>query len=128
MLTIYLADLTHTTTTLSNDTMPLGIDCVAAYLKTRIPEVKVYRFKYPEDLLRACESSRPDIADPLIDREARGLPGARGGVGVVFYTPQEQFMEVENYFERYGRSAQAFGKIMTRVWIQELQRRVRYET
>ena len=39
-----------------------------------------------------------------------------------FHTPKKQFDVVENYFKRYGRSPQAFGKILTRLWISDMMR------
>ncbi len=42
---------------------------------------------------------------------------------VVFHTPQDQFEIVESYFKRYGRNPQAFGKILTRLWIVEMLRK-----
>ena len=42
---------------------------------------------------------------------------------VRFGTPDAQFDEVESYFDRFGRSPQAFGKIMTRLWIGDLLRK-----
>ena len=40
-----------------------------------------------------------------------------------FHTTAEQYREVENYFERYGRNEQAMGKILTRLWIVEMLRK-----
>ena len=43
-------------------------------------------------------------------------------VKTVFHTSDEQFELVESYFNRYGRDAQSFGKIMTRLWIGDMLR------
>jgi hypothetical protein len=42
-----------------------------------------------------------------------------------FFTSPKMFDYVESYFERYGRSPQAFGKVLTRLWIRELLREVK---
>jgi hypothetical protein len=47
---------------------------------------------------------------------------------VVFYTPEEQFKIVEDYFKRYGRNEQAFGKILTKVWIVDMFRQPKEDT
>lgn len=57
--TAYLADLTHTTITVSNDSFPLNIGLVAAYAKTHFPEWDFQLFKFPEDLLAALDSQMP---------------------------------------------------------------------
>jgi radical SAM superfamily enzyme YgiQ (UPF0313 family) len=43
----------------------------------------------------------------------------------MFFTSQKAYDYVESYFERYGRSPQAFGKVLTRLWIRELLREVK---
>jgi radical SAM superfamily enzyme YgiQ (UPF0313 family) len=43
----------------------------------------------------------------------------------IFFTSPKSYDYVESYFERYGRSAQAFGKILTRLWIKEILREVK---
>ena len=60
-MTIYLGDLTHTTLTISNDSFPLNIGYVAAYLHKYYPDIKVTLFKYPEDLKQAIDRKTPDI-------------------------------------------------------------------
>ena len=58
---IYLADLTHTTLTVSNDSFPLGAGMVAAYALARFPGLEVELFKYPERLAEAIERQPPDV-------------------------------------------------------------------
>jgi hypothetical protein len=42
-----------------------------------------------------------------------------------FFTSSKSYDYVESYFNRYGRSPQAFGKVLTRVWMKELLREVK---
>lgn len=60
-ITIYFGDLTHTSLTISNDSFPLNIGYVAAYLHKYYPDIEVELFKYPEDLKRAIDEKTPDI-------------------------------------------------------------------
>lgn len=46
---------------------------------------------------------------------------------VTFFTSQKKYDYVESYFSLYGRSPQAFGKILTRLWMRELLREVKLE-
>lgn len=61
MTRIYLADLTHTTITVSNDSFPLNIGMVAAYAKAQFPELEITLFKYPDELMAALKQQLPDI-------------------------------------------------------------------
>ena len=61
MTTVYLADLTHLTITLSNDSFPLNAGLVAAYAKKKHPDIEVQIFKYPHSLKEALDQSLPDI-------------------------------------------------------------------
>ncbi|MCG2686740.1 cobalamin B12-binding domain-containing protein, partial [Candidatus Parcubacteria bacterium] len=61
MLTIYLADLTHTTIVTSNDGFPLNVGLVSAYFKVFYPEADVRLFKYPDKLLQAIKEKTPDV-------------------------------------------------------------------
>lgn len=61
MSKIYLADLTHTTITISNDSFPLNIGLVAAYLKKFYPELEIELFKYPDSLKEALDKKIPKI-------------------------------------------------------------------
>jgi hypothetical protein len=45
-----------------------------------------------------------------------------------FFTSPKMYDYVESYFDRYGRSPQAFGKVLTRLWIKELLREVKPAT
>ena len=60
-ITIYLADLTHCTITVSNDAFPLNIGLVGAYAKKCFPDVHIELFKYPQDLKRAIDKKLPDV-------------------------------------------------------------------
>jgi radical SAM superfamily enzyme YgiQ (UPF0313 family) len=42
-----------------------------------------------------------------------------------FFTSPKSYDYVESYFNRYGRSAQAFGKVLTRLWMKELLREIK---
>jgi hypothetical protein len=42
-----------------------------------------------------------------------------------FFTSPKKYAYVESYFDRYGRSPQAFGKVLTRLWMRELLREVK---
>ena len=61
MTLIYLADLTHTTITVSNDSFPLGAGMVAAYALEQFPGLEVELFKYPERLKSAIQRRPPDV-------------------------------------------------------------------
>lgn len=61
MTLIYLADLTHTTITVSSDSFPLGAGMVGAYVKKQFPDVEIQLFKYPDDLLAALKRQQPDM-------------------------------------------------------------------
>ncbi len=61
MTLVYLADLTHTTVTVSNDSFPLNIGMVAAYAKAQFPEIEIQLFKYPDDLMAALAQQLPDL-------------------------------------------------------------------
>lgn len=61
MITIYLADLTHCTMTISNDAFPLNVGLVGAYTKKIFPDVHIELFKYPDDLKKAIDRKKPDI-------------------------------------------------------------------
>lgn len=61
MVSIYFADLTHTTIMISNDAFPLNVGLVAAYAKSRIKDVEIELFKYPEELKKALDRKLPDI-------------------------------------------------------------------
>ena len=61
MVTIYLADLTHCTVTISNDAFPLNVGLVGAYARKCFPDVHIELFKYPDDLQKAIDRKRPDI-------------------------------------------------------------------
>lgn len=58
---IYLADLTHTTITISNDSFPLNVGMVAAYAKKIMPDAEIGLFKYPEELKAALDREMPQI-------------------------------------------------------------------
>jgi len=58
---IYLADLTHTTITISNDSFPLNVGMVAAYCQPFYPDLNFKLFKYPEKLISAVNQNIPDI-------------------------------------------------------------------
>lgn len=60
---VYLADLTHTTITLSIDTFPLGIGYLAAYAKQNLPDenIEFELFRYPDDFFDAMDRRAPDV-------------------------------------------------------------------
>src|SRR6185503_13359123 len=61
MALIYLADLTHVTITVSNDSFPLNVGMVAAYAKRHHPADTFELFKYPHDLVAAIDRQLPDV-------------------------------------------------------------------
>jgi len=61
VVTIYLADLTHCTIVISNDTFPLNIGLVGAYAKKCFPDLHIELFKYPQELKKAIDRKPPDI-------------------------------------------------------------------
>lgn len=61
MKTIYLADLTHTSITISNDSFPLNVGMVASYAKTHFPNWNFRLFKLPEALKAALDEKMPDV-------------------------------------------------------------------
>lgn len=61
MALIYLADLTHVTITISNDSFPLNVGMVAAYAKHKHPDDTFELFKFPEDLVAAIDRKMPDM-------------------------------------------------------------------
>ena len=58
---IYLADLTHTTITISNDSFPLNVGMVGAYCKQFYPDLSMNLFKYPEKLISQINRDMPDL-------------------------------------------------------------------
>lgn len=57
-----MGDLTHTTTSLSSDTMPINLGFIAEYCKANLNgNVEFKLFKYPGDLITALKSEHPDI-------------------------------------------------------------------
>ena len=61
MTLVYLADLTHTTITVSSDSFPLGAGMVAAYARARFPDLRVEIFKYPGKLKKTIDREVPDV-------------------------------------------------------------------
>lgn len=63
MIKIYLCDLTHVFQgKAAADTIPLGIGCIAAFLKKKLADkIEVSLFKFPQDLNKALEKRAPDI-------------------------------------------------------------------
>lgn len=61
--TIYLCDLTHNFAGRATaDTIPLGIGCIASYLKKELADnIEVNLFKFPDDLNRALTKKMPEI-------------------------------------------------------------------
>ncbi len=59
---VYLADLTHTTVTVSIDTFPLGIGYLAAHASQVIPQKLDFElFRYPDDCFDAVDKAAPDV-------------------------------------------------------------------
>jgi radical SAM superfamily enzyme YgiQ (UPF0313 family) len=59
MTSVWLVDLTYTQQTVSTESMPYGVACLAAFAKHADPEVGVRIFKYPEKLITALETCPP---------------------------------------------------------------------
>jgi len=61
-LRVYLCDLTHDTSVLVSDTIPINIGFLAAYAK-RIhgTHIEVSLFKYPQTVIQAIATSPPDL-------------------------------------------------------------------
>jgi len=58
---VYLADLTHTTITISNDSFPLNVGMVGAYCKQFYPDLNFKLFKYPEKLISKINQNMPEV-------------------------------------------------------------------
>ncbi len=59
---IFMADLTHTGVCIATENIPLNIGLIGSYALSRFGDsVEVRLFKYPDKLLSALESERPDI-------------------------------------------------------------------
>ena len=59
--TIFFADLTHMGFGINANMFPLGIGMVAAYAKSRYPDMRLRLFKFPDELNAALEHEMPDI-------------------------------------------------------------------
>lgn len=129
MTLVYLADLTHTTITVSNDSFPLNVGMVAAYAKKHFPEVEFELFKYPDDLMGALKRQLPDVLALsnypwnlnlgsaffayAKERNSKMLT-VMGGPNMPYGSSDQQRL--------LNKIGQAFGKIMTRLWIFEMFR------
>lgn len=61
-ITIYLADLTHTSIMVASNVMPLGIGLLASYLlKNSGEDVEIELFKYPSNLDQALSRQMPHL-------------------------------------------------------------------
>ena len=61
-LKVFLGDLTHTTTVISSDVIPINIGYLAEYLNLKLGgKVEISLFKYPDDLIRALKKEKPAV-------------------------------------------------------------------
>jgi radical SAM superfamily enzyme YgiQ (UPF0313 family) len=59
---VWLCDLTHTKQTIANNTIPLAIGSIAAYVKRHLGEaINIRLFKYPEKLLDNLRDKQPQV-------------------------------------------------------------------
>ncbi len=62
MLKVYIADLTHNYVAVSNETMPLGVAYIKAYLKGNIGDkVDCKLFRYPDAIIKSIKKEVPDV-------------------------------------------------------------------
>ena len=62
MLKIYIADLTHNYVIVSNETMPLGVAYIKAYLEKYLGDkVDCKLFRYPDVLIKCIKKETPDV-------------------------------------------------------------------
>ncbi len=61
-LKVFLGDLTHTTTVISSDVIPINVGYLAEYAQKMLgSNVEFKLFKYPDKLIRALKEERPQI-------------------------------------------------------------------
>jgi hypothetical protein len=115
------------------------VSAIAAAIEAQGPDSPAFQDQV-RDLASHYRLSFEGIADPAREKSlsketfAYDVHGWLHGQGslemyhyptareVTYHTPPEQFAQVESYFERYGRDAQALGKILTRLWIVDMFR------
>lgn len=62
MISVWLVDLTYTQQTVSTESMPYAVACIAAFVRSRNADVRFKIFKYPERLIEALQNSpAPDV-------------------------------------------------------------------
>ena len=62
---VYVSDLTHTSQTIANNTIPFAVGSLVTYAKAKLREPELFEFKifkYPEKLIAAIVEKAPDIA------------------------------------------------------------------
>jgi len=106
---------------------PIGKDAI--YSKKLKDVTEYYRLSFSNFLA----GNRLEIVDQGVfnydiqswlesDSELDSFRFFEGERTVEFRTSKNQYQAVIKYFQRYGETAQAFGKIMTRLWIGEMLR------
>lgn len=61
-LKVFLGDLTHTTTVISSDVIPINIGYLAEYINKILGDkVEITLFKYPDKLIRTLKKEKPHI-------------------------------------------------------------------
>jgi radical SAM superfamily enzyme YgiQ (UPF0313 family) len=97
-----------------------AVDCLSRYY-----HAAYQGFLGPERRSLRTEVRLEYDVETWLAQRVRPLASFRHAVPqpVTFHTPDEQYELVESYFGRYGRNPQAFGKIMTRLWIVDMLRR-----
>src|SRR3989344_5143798 len=61
-LKVFLGDLTHTTTVISSDVIPINIGYLAEYLNLKLGDkVEISLFKYPDKLIKALKKEKPHV-------------------------------------------------------------------
>ena len=110
-----------------HDAMPLREN--SAYRKKLQDVTEYYRLLF----LNFLAKNRLEIVDRGVfnydiqtwlrsDGDLDSFRFSGGERAVEFRTSKGQYQEVNKYFQRYGETAQAFGKIMTRLWISDMLR------
>jgi len=58
---IYLADLAYMNPSVTRQTVPFNVGCVASYALKHMPDAEIEIFKHPDQLIDAVEKSPPDV-------------------------------------------------------------------
>ncbi|MBW4720411.1 B12-binding domain-containing radical SAM protein [Saccharothrix obliqua] len=127
---VWLADLTYTQQSISAESMPYAVACLATYAADTSPDLKFRLFKYPERLAEALEAETPRVLgfshyvwnSELSLAFARAVRAARPDVVIVFGGPhyslvvpeREQFLREHPEIDYYvvGEGEQGFAELL----------------